>query len=346
MFCYKCGFEIQDDAQFCSKCGAMQGLSANQIVANNSATSNDFNREAMQIYLSNILTLECAKAKLNDDYCLAEKEWSYEFYNNCVERFKISNGYVWLAYHDGKFYIGAFNDRNCGGAYTGEYLNREEHMTEGKGFVKYVWGQEVLQHRGTFYWGIIDENSLHTIKKSAFWWDIGKNKSRAKKDFFKVYSSFKETAPKIHQENFVNKVQPLKGKVDGICEEWKKADELLQSAYNINIIPQQFRNIHAVWFIRDFIATSNESLTTALLHCDLDVIKQKLDDIIEQNREIIINQAVQMAQNDQMIEQNQQALRKLANIEQNTDRAAKYSQIAANNAEACAWIGLANYIKS
>lgn len=344
MFCYKCGFEIQDDAQFCLKCGSIQGSNVNDIAYNNYASSNDFDRQAIQIYISNVLNLECLRAKLNDDYYLAEKNWSYEYYNNYVERFAISNGYIWLAYYDDKFYIGAFNDGNYGGAYTGEFLNRE-HMTDGKGFVRYVWGQEVIKHRGAFYWGIIDENSLPMIKKSAFWWDIGNSKSRAKKDFLKVYSRFKETAPKIYKENFANKVQPLKDKVDGICEEWKKANELLQSAYDINIIPQQFRNIHAIWFIHDFIATSNETLTTALLHCDLDVIKQKLDCIIEQNREIIINQAIQEAQNVQLIEHNQQTLRRLANIERNTDWAAKYSQIAANNAEACAWIGLANYIK-
>lgn len=46
-----------------------------------------------------------------------------------------------------------------------------------------------------------------------------------------------------------------------------------------------------------------------------------------------------------MIEQNQQTLNKLASVEGNTERAAQYPEIASNNAEACAWIGLANYIK-
>ena len=118
----------------------------------------------------------------------------------------------------------------------------------------------------------------------------------------------------------------------------------MQTAYSANIIPQQYRNIHAVWFIHDFITTSSETLSSALLHCDLDEIKQKLDTIIEQQKEIIINQSVMMAQNEELISQNQQTLNKLASIETNTAKAGQYAKIAANNAEACAWIGIAKYI--
>ena len=54
-----------------------------------------------------------------------------------------------------------------------------------------------------------------------------------------------------------------------------------------------------------------------------------------------------IAQNQTICEQNQlqlQKLEKLANIENNTYNAAQYAEIAAKNAEAAAWIGLANYI--
>ncbi len=39
-------------------------------------------------------------------------------------------------------------------------------------------------------------------------------------------------------------------------------------------------------------------------------------------------------------------LNSLASIEGNTHMASQYAEIAANNAEACAWIGVANYIKN
>lgn len=101
-----------------------------------------------------------------------------------------------------------------------------------------------------------------------------------------------------------------------------------------------------MYYLNDFIQTSNESLSTALLHFDLNEIKQKLDTVIEQQEEIIINQAIIQAQNEQMIKQNTNMLNSLASIEGNTHMASQYAEIAANNAEACAWIGVANYIKN
>lgn len=129
-----------------------------------------------------------------------------------------------------------------------------------------------------------------------------------------------------------------------VKSEYDKSEELLNNAYSLNIIPKQFRNIYAIYYLYDFITTSDTSLSTALLHCDLNEIKQKLDTVIKQQQKIIINQAVMVAQNQTIIKQNTEKLHKLASIEQNTERAAQYSQIAANNAEACAWIGIANYI--
>ena len=359
MFCFKCGQQIPDDAQFCSKCGTAQKSTVTQEIAKNNTSSSDFDREAIKIHLSDILALECMKIKLNTDYEESNDKLTYEQNNNYVERFSIPNGYVWLAYHDGKYHIGAF--RGYGeGAYTGEYLNREG-MLNGEAFLKYAFGLKsfmgenmgVVQHNGEFYWGVIDQNSLPIITKPNFWWDVGGSnilqqkmrQASARDGFLQVFENFKKNAPNVYQTNLTNTVQPLQRRVDGISKEYQKVDELLQKAYDINIIPKQFRNIHAIWFIHDYVTSSNETLSAALLHCDLDEIKQKLDTIIEQNNRIIIQNAIQIAQNSQMLQQNQQMLSRLASIESNTDRAAQYAEIASNNAEACAWIGMANYIK-
>lgn len=353
MFCYKCGYQIPDEAQFCSKCGTAQKSGTNQEISkSNNTISSDFNRDAIQIYLSNILALECMKMKLNADYEESNNKLTYEKNNNYVERFSIPNGYLWLSYHDGKYHLGAFRDYGEG-AYTGEYLNREG-MLNGEAFLEYVFGVGVVKHSGEFYWGIIDQKSLPIITKTNFWWDIGGSnilqqkirQSSARDAFLQIYEDFKKSAPTIYQNAMTNTIQPLQRKVDGIIAEYQKVDKLLQNAYNINIIPKQFRNIHAIWFIHDFVTSSNETLSAALLHCDLDEIKQKLDTIIAQNNRIIIQNAIQIAQNLQLLEQNQEMLSRLASIESNTERAAQYAEIASNNAEACAWIGMANYIKN
>lgn len=352
MFCYKCGAKIVDDSTFCSNCGIAQKGQDTSITKKSQSDSNELQRDALKIYLANVLTLECIKMKLDEDCYEAERKLDYEDNNNYVKCYPISNGYVWLAYHADMFHIGAFRDGAYGGAYTGKFLNREE-MMEGNGFVEYVWGEGIIKHRGEFYWGRIDESSLEEIKRPAFWWDIGgdgflQEKMRqvgARNAFLRVYEEFKQTAPTVYKNNYERTVRPLQDKVEGIKEEYRRADELLQSAYSANIIPAQFRNIHAVWYIHDFITTSNESLATALLQCNLDEIKQKLDTIIEQNNRIIIQNAVMISQNSQIIKQNQDMLGKFKDMEDNIERASQYAQIAANNAEICAYISCANYLK-
>lgn len=351
MFCFNCGYQIPDNAKFCFKCGSAQNNSTEHSLKKQ--TNQDYEHDAIKIYLSNILTLECVKLKLESDYYDAEKELMYEENNNYVQSFPISDGYIWLAYHDNIVQLGCFNDGNYGGAYTGEYLNREEHA-DGNGFIKYVWGQEYITHSGEFYWGRIDSESLPLIKKTSFWWDIGGSnileqkirQTNARNSFLKIYSEFQQSAPQKYRDIENRIIVPLKERVSGIHNEWKKAEALLEDAYSINIIPSQYRNIHSIWYIHDYVTSSKKTLTTALQQCALEEIKQKLDTIIEQQREIIINQAILAAQNSQIIEQNQKTLNHLAQIESNTEKAAQYARIASNNAEACAWIGLANYIKN
>ena len=129
-----------------------------------------------------------------------------------------------------------------------------------------------------------------------------------------------------------------------ISYELDKACNLLQKAYQVNIIPMQFRNLYTIYYLHEFISTSRESLSAALLHCDLNEIKAKLDKIIAQQQEVIIQQAIIASQNNQLLQQNKLQLERLASIESNTTQAGQYAEIAAVNAETCAWIGLANYI--
>lgn len=353
MFCYKCGAKIADGSTFCSVCGIAQNGQQGIVAGKSGSDSGELKRDALKVYLANVLALECIKKKLEEDCLEAERKLDYEDNNNYVKCYPISNGYVWLAYHENMFHIGAFRDGEYGGAYTGKFLNREE-MMEGNGFVEYVWGEGIIKHRGEFYWGRIDETSMQQLKRPAFWWDIGgdgfvQEKLRqigARNAFLRAYEEFKKSAPSIYKNNYEKIVRPLQNKVEGIKAEYKRADELLQSAYSANIIPVQFRNdIHAIWYIHDFVTTSNESLSSALLQCNLEEIKQKLDTVIEQNNRIIIQNAVMMSQNSQIIQQNQNMLGKLKDMENNIDRASQYAQIAANNAEVCAYIGAANYLK-
>lgn len=87
------------------------------------------------------------------------------------------------------------------------------------------------------------------------------------------------------------------------------------------------------------------SFEVALLHYNLEEIKTKLDTVIERQKEMIINQERMIAQNKEILKQNQDLLGRLAMIENNTYYASQYAEIAANNAKACAWFGMANFMR-
>lgn len=338
MFCNICGYKIPDDSQFCSKCGTPQV----PIEENKTATlgvKKGLDRAAVIIYLENVLTLEYAIDILN-------KKWSS--INKIILDFESTNYREIVSISD-KEQVGLFYDGQ-------KYYMHFNIATNGNAFIGLKWGPfyEICWEAIDDNWDYINETRHwpSTYKSSSMLLDLflvapiveTSQKRAKKKSFLEAYESFKRRAPGRYIDN-LKKIKPEQDKRSGIEKEAQTAKELLDKAYSTNIIPQQFRNIYAVWFIHNYLSTSNETLTSALLHCDLDNIKQKLDTIIDQQRDIIMNQAILAAQNNQIMEQNQRSLKHLAAIEQNVEISAQYSQIAANNAEACAWIGVANYLQ-
>ena len=107
-------------------------------------------------------------------------------------------------------------------------------------------------------------------------------------------------------------------------------NQKLQEAYNANIIPIQFRNIQGIYYLYDYMSTSSQGLSEALMQCNLDAIKQQLNKVIQLQGETIIKQA---QQNAALHEQNQQILEAVQATMNNTAIAAKYAQISAINSE-------------
>lgn len=327
MFCPKCGTKLNDDAIFCQHCGAKLNALINTSFSNKPRLYNDeLNRDALKIYLGDILSLECIKNKLRIKYNKINKEIaSVQDY----QKYKMDHSYnlwVHLFYKDGIEYIA-----------MKKYVDRVA-----------VWDWLPPDYE----WMSID-NNMNFLKSTEAWGDVACSsnfitahfeKKSAINDFLHIYKDFKKCAPLAHQEN-LKKINLLTKKKNGLAREFNEANDLLQKAYQINIIPGTFRNnLYAIYYFYDFIRTSRESFSTALLHFDLNEIKAKLDTIIAQQQEIIIQQAILTSQNQELLNQNKMQLNKLSHIESNTSRAAQYAEIAANNAAACAWISLANYI--
>lgn len=339
MFCQNCGFELPNTANFCSKCGFK--IENTIISSSKETTNNDYDTTAIKIYLSNILSLECMRKKLNRDWHKLDRIIKSRKANGYCERFLIkedcskvnnANGHwVWFKYDGKKCYI-AFHTSASG---QRQWINERYDLTP--------WGTNEK-----LVWYSVEENFKYLNNKKNWLSQTfcpTKEKAQVRDRFLQHYETFKANASSKHMQ-FWTDTQSLIKKLNGIYNEHTKVTELLTKAYNVNIIPKQFRTLQAIFFLRDYISTSNETLSSAFLHCDLDVIKQKLDIIIEKQEEIIIGQAIISAQNKELISRNQQTLDRLSSIEANTGRSAQYAEIAANNAEACAWIGLANYIKN
>ena len=185
-----------------------------------------------------------------------------------------------------------------------------------------------------------------------------RNKKQARDLWLKDYEDYnnckdalisKQTAKIKKQEDLLLSVE----------KEFESAKKILENFYTLNIIPLKFRSLEAMYSICEYYDSSTESLTSILFHLDMDEIKAKLTNIIDNQQEIIINQAIMIAQNQDIIAQNAATLDKLtelstlaeknskylAHIEDNTFRAADWASVAASNAEACAWISLSNYLK-
>lgn len=361
MFCYKCGKQLPDDALFCQYCGTKQQTSSDALIVNpqfisdTRASNREMDREALKIYLGNVLSLECAIIRYNREF------------PKVVDRFEqVKNSYHYYK----KYYIRTYypNDKSYD-FYTQTYRQKEYPR-----YVHFSYNGEIriarfndgpLYNRKnlgetSYYWHSISETrDIPFLQKPSSWDNfsdrsdfisIRRTRKEAAETFAKVYEEFKAEAPAAYRDIVDandKEREKLQKQLDDMPVELANAEKLLEQAYSINIIPSQYRHqIPVLYYLHDFLSTSRESFTTALLHLDLDEIKSKLDRIISQQESMILQNAAMIAQNDSLMKQNQMHLDQLAQIEQNTSQSAQYAHIAANNAAVCAWFSAANYIEA
>lgn len=131
----------------------------------------------------------------------------------------------------------------------------------------------------------------------------------------------------------------------GLKKDYNKLCGIRNRLYSADIIPFDFRNLGAVVSLYNNMSTSSCSLEFAMTHVDLKIIQSQLSQIIEQNKEIILNQYIQQAQNERIIESNQSMLSKLTRIEKSAQRSEQYAKITASNSEVCKYMLTASYFR-
>ncbi len=139
-----------------------------------------------------------------------------------------------------------------------------------------------------------------------------------KEKYESVYSQWKEDSMTITNE-IITEEQYTRG--------------MLNKAYDANIIPLQFRTIEGVYYLYDYLSTSNQTLAEALLQANLEAIKQRLDQVIATQGKLIVEQQQTNAKLANIQQTNQQILETAKQTAANTAQAAQYAQIAATNTE-------------
>ena len=138
------------------------------------------------------------------------------------------------------------------------------------------------------------------------------------------------------------------------CNEKKrklqKATSVRNKVYSVNIIPNHYRNIYAAYYLYDFMSTSRETdLEKVIQTFVLEEIKQRLDKIIMQNNQVLINQRVQLAmqekQNRMVAENHREEMRNIARLEANQERQLDYQNMIAANQEVTNYILAEDYFR-
>lgn len=322
MFCINCGKEINDNQKFCRYCGTKNEnnntiLSGNKILNNTQSQQMNtvFNRDVLNNYLYNTRLLEISKNKLiNERNILTQSIDSLGHL-----QIKHKNVFSWIDWGAFGSFWGCCALIVVIELIVGKLLNWLFDVS---------WG---------FIVGCIITAVLLTLILSVGCIlsdvsEINAHNRRAEQDKMRVANELKE------RERLMQCLPEVNKEID-------KIEALLFDAYSINIIPSKFRNIYAAYFLYDFISTSTASLNEALLHCDLDAIQQKLDEVIQQQEEMIMELAYQNALNEKIVRQNEQILGHAIQTENNTALAAQYQKIAANNTSIVAAIQMSEYLR-
>lgn len=130
----------------------------------------------------------------------------------------------------------------------------------------------------------------------------------------------------------------------------REAQRLRSEVYSVNIIPAKYRNIYAAYYLYDYFSTSRETdLDKIIQTLLLDEIKQRLDRIIVQNEQIVLNQRYQIAlqeqQNRLSAENHREELRQIARLERNQELQMDYQNMIARNQQVTNFILAADYIR-
>lgn len=298
-----------------------------------------YNREFLVPYLQDICALYMADRKIQND--IYEKEDKIREYQR--ERFVPAPREP--NYESGS--IGCFGYLALGVCLLGVanilmlILKPGEYDSGFTAFM-YICGLISAALGGFFFWRFCkearDEREDNDIKWEIYQEELKQYKAdckQAKED----YRRYKTHIPFIQKE-----IETLKSEKNDL-------EKLLTKVYGANVIPSHYRNIYAAVYLYDWFSTSaSDDLDHALSMFVLEEIKAKLDMIIEQQSEMIMNQRIiqanQMKSMELQQKHNHMMRLKLDQLQITAEEQYRYVQMIEANTAATAYFAAANYLKN
>ena len=161
-------------------------------------------------------------------------------------------------------------------------------------------------------------------------------------------------AKRIHDMNVQNrerKLPELWHELEESRAAYEETSRVLLGMYDANVIPGQYRNIHAMVYLYDWFSKSGEDdLGLALNTFVLEQIKDKLDMIIRNQGDIILNQQMQLSLQMQSNKEQENHFRMMENkvkqLEMEDEERNKNLDMIARTNESVLWYARQDYIRN
>ena len=125
----------------------------------------------------------------------------------------------------------------------------------------------------------------------------------------------------------------------------------MRQVYSANVIPGQYRNLYAAVYLYQYFGQSQaDDLDLVLNTFVLEQIKAKLDVVIQQQSEAILNQRIMLANQEKTMEAQQKHAAmlesKLSRMEASDEERNQYLSMIESNTATTAYFATAQYINS
>lgn len=153
----------------------------------------------------------------------------------------------------------------------------------------------------------------------------------------------------IRSKNNSERIDKMDKQMEAYKQEIDRISALQERLYSVNIIPSRYRDAYAAVYLYDWFSTSRaDDLDHALSMYVLEEIKSRLDTIIENQAQGLLNQQVMMANQMKSMEQRRQyeatMKAKLDRLQATSDERLCYAKMIESNTAALSFLATASYL--